>query len=141
MLFGSVVILLASQASAQWWVGGNSFALRADKYDSFFGEARRPLWSVQRPPGTHWKEMLASKRLIAERRFASSNGYPAIYSAGYPATYFQGLPEGMTTGYHRGFPWGYPVDSLMIPPAHPRTPTVQVMPVKEEEDELPIDRR
>ncbi len=133
----AVLVLACShgEASAQWWVGGHSYSLRVDKYDSFHGEARPTLWSVERPPEARWLQMLAPKPVIHARMYNASSGYPAIYHAGYPSPYHRGLPAGDAPGYQLGYPVGYPVDAF-ADESHAviwRTPGVQV-------DPLPGDR-
>lgn len=107
-----VLCCIGGQARAQWWVGGDSYSLRVDKYDSFYGEARPIRWSVERPPGVHWLKMLAPKREIHARRYQSSNGYPAVYQAGYPSSYYAGVGEPEARYYRFGYPVGYPVDHI-----------------------------
>lgn len=104
---------IAGEASAQWWVGGDSYSLRVDKYDSFYGEARPTRWSVERPPGVHWKHMLAHKREIHARMYEASGGYPAVFRAAYPAPYYAAVPEGAAPFYVYGYPTGFPVDDAI----------------------------
>lgn len=125
---------MAEESSAQWWVGGHSYSWRVDKYDSFYGEARPILWSVQRPPGVHWKEMLPSPREMHARLSAASSGYKAVYHAGYPQTFHSGVPGG-AVGYPMGYPVGYPVGMISEQAQREtaRPPVVQIEPLPEEE--------
>lgn len=43
-------ILLCTPATAQWWVGGESYSLRVNKYNAFYGEARPIVWSCEGIP-------------------------------------------------------------------------------------------
>lgn len=132
-----VLACLGSEAQAQWWVGGDSYSLRVDKYDSFYGEARPIRWSVERPPGVPWKHMLAHKRAIHRRHYEFSGGYPAVYHVGYPAPYHAGLPAGDAAYYRFGYPLGHPVDVVArhshIATWRPRV--VQVDPLPGDEDQ------
>jgi len=102
--------LAADDACAQWYVGGSSYSWRVDKYDSFYGEARPTLWSVDRRPGQHWWHLLAHKKEIHRRMYQGSGGYPAIYQAAYSPYYYQGVPGGEPAYYPAGYPVGFPID-------------------------------
>jgi hypothetical protein len=128
---------LSGEARAQWWVGGDSYSLRVDKYDSFYGEARPIRWSIERPPGVQWEHMLAPKRVIHARMYYASGGYPAVYHAAYPAPYHAGVPVGNAPGYQFGYPVGHPV-GIVAHQSHAATwrpPAVQVDPLPWDEDE------
>lgn len=139
-LLSSILLALAciaGEASGQSWVGGDSYALRVDKYDSFYGEARPTLWSVQRPPGVQWQEMLPPPRVMHNRLYRASNGYKAVYYAAYPPTYHAGIPGRGAAGYPAGYPKGYPVPAVSEnSQMHTwRPPVVQVDPLPGDERE------
>jgi hypothetical protein len=45
--------IACEEAHAQWWLGGQSYALSSNKYDSYFGQAKPIIWNAGNPRGNY----------------------------------------------------------------------------------------
>lgn len=62
----AAMLLIASpRAEAEWWVGGIPYSLQANKYNSYYGEARPIRWSCQGPM-TLWGPLTPRVSMPAE---------------------------------------------------------------------------